>query len=160
MIVNLFLSFHIISRTYTHITFIPPDRRAEVIITFPLTIPVSHVPASLPHSLNPPMVSELLPRWQSPSPTPHHGRPFRLGGAFLCFRNGVLRTAIFRTLILVGLISNVTLLTPHVHLLFRPPARNSPSQHPNPVYSITSLPSSASPSTTPSVATPWFPHPL
>ena len=107
------------------------------------------------------MVSGLLPRWHSPlpSPPPHHGRPFRLCGAFFCFRNGVLGTAIFSALILVGLICNVTLLTPHIHLLSRPPARNSTSHYPNPTYTSTSLSSSASPSPTPSPATPWFPPP-
>ena len=118
---------------------------------------MSHVPASLPHSLDPSMVSGLLPRWHSPLPPPHHGRPFRLCGAFLCFRSGGLGTAIFSALILVGLICNVTLLTPHVHFLSRPPAQNSPSQHPNPMFTSTSLSSSASPSPTPSVVTPWFP---
>ena len=108
------------------------------------------------------MVSELLPRWHSPSPSPspppHHSRPSRPYSAFLCFRNGVLGTAIFSAVILVGLICYVTLLTPHVHILFRPSAWNSPSQHPDPVYTSASLSSSAFPSPTPipSVATPWF----
>ena len=102
------------------------------------------------------MVSELLPLSHSPSSPSHRDHPFRLCRAFLCFRNGVLGTAIFSALILVGLICNVTLLTPHVHFLSRPPAQNSPSQHPNPVYTSTSLSSSASPSPTPSLATPSF----
>jgi len=105
------------------------------------------------------MVSEFLPRWHSPSPPPHHGRPFRLCGAFFCFRNGVLRVAIFSAIILVGLMFRVTLLTPHVHILSRPSDWNGLSQHPNPVYVSTSLSSSAMPSPTPSVATPWFPPP-
>jgi len=102
------------------------------------------------------MVSELLPRWHSPSPPPHHGRLFRLCGPFLCFRNGVIRTAIVSTVILVGLIFHVTLLTPHAHILSRLSDWNGLSQHPNPVYASTSLSSSASPSPTPTVTTPWF----
>ena len=105
------------------------------------------------------MVSELLPRWHSPSLPPHHGRPFRLCGPFLCFRNGVLGTAIFSTVILVGLVYYLALFTPRGDLLFRGFAWNGPSQHPNPAYASTSLSSSALPSPTPTVATPWFPPP-
>jgi hypothetical protein len=102
------------------------------------------------------MVSELLPLWHSPSSPSLHGRPFRQCGAFFCFRNGVLGTAIFSAISLVGLVCYVTLLTPRGHLLFRPPEWNGPSQHPNSVYTSTSLSPSASPSPTPSAATPSF----
>jgi hypothetical protein len=104
------------------------------------------------------MVSDLLPRWHSPSPPPP-GRSFRLCGAFRCFRNGVFGTAIFSAVILVGLICYLTLLTPHDHLLLRPSAWNGISQHQNTVYASTSLSSSAFPSPSPSVATPWFSPP-
>jgi len=107
------------------------------------------------------MVSDLLPRWHSPSPPPHHGHPFRLCGAFLCFRNGLFGTAIFSAVVLVCLICYVTLLTPHDHSLFRPSAWNGISQHPNPVYASTSSPSSSAfPSPAPSVATPSTPDEL
>jgi len=105
------------------------------------------------------MVSELLPRWHSPSPLPHHGRLFRLSSTFLCFRHGVLGTVIFSAVILVGLVYHVTSLTPRSDLLFRGSDWNGLSQHPIPVYPSTSLSSSASPSPTPTVATPWFPPP-
>ena len=109
-----------------------------------------------PRSLDSPMVSELLPLWHSPSSPSHRDHPFRLCRAFLCFRNGVLGTAIFSAVSLVGLMCYLTLLNPTGHLLFRPPAWNDTSQHPNPVYTSTSLSSSASPSHTPSLATPSF----
>ena len=102
------------------------------------------------------MVSELLPLSHSPSSPSHHARPFRRYGAFFCFRNGVLGTAIFSAISLVGLICYVTLLNPRGHLLFRPSEWNGPSHYPNPVYTSTSLSSSASPSPTPSAATPSF----
>jgi hypothetical protein len=67
------------------------------------------------------MTSELLPRWQSPSPTPPlDGHPFRRCSAFVRARNGVFRTLIFSACILIGLIGYMTLLTPQGTLLTTP----------------------------------------
>jgi len=93
------------------------------------------------------MVSELLPQWRPSTPPPLQGRPFRLWSAFLRSRNGVLGTAIFSTVILVGLICHMTLFTPHVPLLLRPSAWNSISWRPNSpehdgyLFSSTNIPS-------------------
>jgi hypothetical protein len=58
------------------------------------------------------MASELLPRWQSASPSFRGHALRRLGAFFLRNRNDVLRTVIFNAFILIGLICYMT-LTPH-----------------------------------------------
>ena len=107
------------------------------------------------------MVSELLPQWHSPSPPPFHGRPFRLCNTFIRTRNGVLGTAIFSTIILVGLICHMTLSTPHVPLLLRPSAWNGISQRPKhspehdeSLFSSTKLPSHSSSVVSPLLSSP------
>jgi hypothetical protein len=67
------------------------------------------------------MTSELLPRWQSPSPTPPlDGHPFRRCSVLVRARNGLFRTLIFSACILIGLIGYMTLLTPQGSLLTTP----------------------------------------